>query len=175
ANMKYPNEVYNNGLAYGYPMEYAYGTLVLWTMDESIVPSMDSLVNGNIQHIAVANPKTAPYGAAAMEVLAFYDLYERTKKKLVYGESIAQTNQFIVSRSAEIGFTSKSVVLSPKMRGKGRWIELADHTYSRIDQGVVRVKRKNADADAAKQFYDFLFSGDAHQVLKDFGYLVPEQ
>ncbi len=174
ADMKYPNEIYKNGLATGPPEIYAYGTLVLWTMDDSMSPSLKILADSKINHIAVANPKTAPYGVAALEVLKQYDLFPRLQDKLVYGESIAQTNQFIISRSAEIGFTAKSAVLSPQMSGKGKWVELQDSLYSRIDQGVVRIKHSAVENNNAIRFYNFLFSKDAKKILKNFGYLVDE-
>ena len=173
ANMKYPEEIFNSGLAETRPKIYAYGKLVLWSMTEGIHLSIDLLRNESVEHIAIANPKIAPYGMAATEVLNYYNLLDEVESKLVYGESIAQTNQFITTRSAEVGFTAMSVVLSPKIKGKGRWIALEDSTYTSIKQGAVLIKRENSNPEA-QQFYDFLFSNEAKQVLKDFGYAVQE-
>ncbi|MDH7447775.1 molybdate ABC transporter substrate-binding protein [Aquimarina sp. 2201CG14-23] len=174
ANMKYPEEIYRSGLAVRPPEIYGYGQLVLWSMHDSIQPFVTLLANENIHHIAIANPKTAPYGEAAIEVLKHYRIYDTIKEKLVYGESIAQTNQFIMSKSSEIGFTAKSIVLSPRMKGKGNWVALDKKVYQQIDQGVVMIKQKNRNGKNAQQFYDFLFSKEAKKILEDFGYLVAE-
>ncbi|AXT52744.1 molybdate ABC transporter substrate-binding protein [Aquimarina sp. BL5] len=172
ANMKYPEEIHANDLAVRPPKIYGYGQLVLWSMYDNIQPSIEMLKDQNIKHIALANPKTAPYGQAAIEVLENNGMYNQVKGKLVYGESIAQTNQFITSKSSEIGFTAKSVVLSPKMKGNGHWIALDERMYSLIEQGVVMIKRENRNFKNAQQFYDFLFSKEAKEILEDFGYLV---
>ncbi|MEO6187741.1 MAG: molybdate ABC transporter substrate-binding protein, partial [Ginsengibacter sp.] len=124
ADMKYPMELFSSGHATKKPIVYAYGKLVLWSLVDSIAPSINTLTSARINHIAIANPKTAPYGMAAIEVLKRHALYEPLKNKLVYGESISQTNQFIISKSAGVGFTAKSVVLSPQMEGKGKWTEI---------------------------------------------------
>ncbi len=141
-------------------------------MIDSIKPSIDILKNSKIKHIAIANPKTAPYGTAAIEVLKHHHVYEDLKDKLVYGESISQTNQFIISKSAEIGFTAKSVVLSPGMKGKGNWADIDAEDYSPIAQGVVVLKRNGSKQQGVQKFYNFLFSQKAKDILQDFGYSV---
>ncbi len=172
ANMKYPNDLFSSGYSKKKPKVYAYGKLVLWSMIDDMQPSIKVLLSDSIKHIAIANPKTAPYGAAAIEVLKYQNIYEDVKHKLVYGESISQTNQFILSQSAEIGFTAKSVLLSTKMKGKGRWVTLDDSSYSPISQGVVLIKPKGTESKEAKQFYIFLFSMKAKDILKTYGYMV---
>ena len=172
ANMKYPNELFHSGFSQDKPKVYAHGKLVLWSMNEKIQPSIDMLLNEKVKHIAIANPKTAPYGTAAIEVLKFHNIYEAIQHKLVYGESISQTNQFILSQSAEIGFTAKSVLLSPKMKDEGKWVTLNDNSYSPISQGIVLVKTRNNKNIEAQQFQDFLFSKKAKDILKTYGYLV---
>jgi len=119
ADIKYPNELSNKGFAVDQPTIYAYGALILWTAKEELIPDLDSLTSKNIAYIAMGNPKTAPYGVAAMQVLMNKEIYDNISDKIVYGESISQTNQFILSQAAELGFTSKSVVLSTQMKNKG--------------------------------------------------------
>lgn len=172
ADMKYPETLFKSGFALEKPKIYAYGKLVLWTMDKSIKPSLSVLNSGKIKHIACANPKTAPYGVATIQILKHNNLYNSLEHKLVYGESISQTNQFITSKSAQIGFTAKSVVLSPEMKGKGSWIEMNPSSYSPIAQGVIIVKQKNTEEAGARKFYNFLFSTKAKNILKSYGYLV---
>lgn len=174
ADMKYPTELFRAGIADSLPKTYATGKLVLWTMDDSIKPVLASLTGSSISHIALANPKTAPYGVAAMQTLNHANILALVKDKLVYGESIAQTNQFITTRSAEIGFTAKSVVLSPAMKGKGYWSEIDPELYNPVAQGVVIIKHHNRINQDARKFYDFLFSSKAKKILENFGYSVNE-
>ena len=144
-------------------------------MVDGIKPTVGQLSGGSARHIALPNPRIAPYGIAAMEVLRHHDLLSEIESKLVYGESIAQTNQFITSGSAELGFTAMSVVLSPRMKGKGRWKEIDNNIYTPIGQGVVVIRRKNIDHGSAENFVEFLFSAEGKKILKDFGYLVNNQ
>lgn len=174
ANMKYPEAVYNEGKTIGSPKVYAHGKLVLWSMSQDTPISINTLTEPHIRHIAIANPKTAPYGVAALEVLHYYGLFDKVENKLVYGESIAQTDQFITSKAAQIGFTAMSTVLSPQMKGKGNWMEVDTEQYTPISQGVVKLKREGMKVNGVQEFYDFLFSGEAKEILKDFGYLMDE-
>ena len=143
-------------------------------MVDGLPVSKEYLNDISINHIALANPKTAPYGQAAIEVLKKYELLDSLKNKLVYGESIGQTNQFIYSKSAEIGFTAQSVVLAPEMKGKGKWVLVNDTDYKPISQGAVIIKQSEGDTKQANKFYNFLFSNEAKIILKDFGYSVDE-
>jgi len=174
ANMKYPNSLYKNKLTSESPKIYGQGQLVLWTCYNDIPLSIEQLTSSKIKYIAIANPKTAPYGEAAIHILKHYSLYDTLKHKLVYGESIAQTNQFITSKSASIGFTAQSVVLSPKMKNKGHWMAIDTNAYRPINQGVVMIKQASGNRMQAQKFYDFLFSKEAQETLKDFGYLIPD-
>lgn len=175
ADMKYPDTLYSTGFADTKPRVYAYGSLVLWTMKEvDWSQGIKILLNAKTRKIAVANPQTAPYGAEAIKALKHYQMYESVMPKLVYGESIAQVNQYIFSQAAEVGITAKSVVLSPEMRGKGKWIEIDSTAYSPIAQGTVILKHGSKNhPHAAQAFYDFLFSDAARKILKGYGYLLP--
>ncbi|NPD44617.1 MULTISPECIES: molybdate ABC transporter substrate-binding protein [unclassified Lentimicrobium] len=171
ANMKYPQDLFDAGFTTSNPEIYAYGKLVLWSMKEGVLPSIELLQKVQINHIAIANPKTAPYGTAAKEVLMNLNLYKDLESKLVYGESVAQCNQFILSKSAEMGFTAKSVVLSMHGKDQGQWIDVEDSLYSPITQGAVIIKQNEMHAEA-KEFYEFLFSDRAALILEGFGYQV---
>lgn len=172
ADLKYPTELYKDGFTHSTPEIYAYGNLVLWTLKEELEPAVELLTTDSIRHIALANPKTAPYGTAAVEVLENTDIYEKVKNKLVFGESISQTSQFIVSGAAEIGFTAKSVVLSPDIPEKGNWIEVDEKLYSPIAQGMVILKNSKKRINQAEKFHDFLFSEEGRKILNKFGYAV---
>lgn len=172
ADIKFPADLFQNGYAHAPPKIYAFGSLVLWSMKPGFRASIDSLTSPNVRHIAMANPKTAPYGEAVLEVLKHYQIFEKVKDKLVFGESIAQTNQFITTTAAELGFTSKSVVLSPGIIGQGNWTPIDSSIYSPIAQGVIIIKNKDVFFDQAQQFYNFLFSQKGKEILTKFGYRV---
>ena len=175
ADTKYPSELYKNKFTSDTPRVYAKGLLVLWTNKEGIDPSKDFtvLLSGSVKKIAVANPQTAPYGVAAEEILKHYNLYEKVKSKLVFGESISQTNQFIISQSADIGFTAKSVVLSDEMKGKGKWIDIDSKSYSPIAQAAVILKHGvETNKTLSEKFYNYLYSKTAKDIFRQFGYIV---
>lgn len=174
ANMKYPKELYKLDLTEEKPEVYARGKLVLWSMVEGITPTIELLKTDKVKHIAMANPKTAPYGVATKQLLNAKSLYSQIEDKLVFGESISQTNQFIISGAAELGFTALSVVKSLKMKGKGIWIALDTIEYTPIEQGAIVIKKKDKNTKKAQEFYAFLFSPKAQNVLKKYGYIINE-
>ncbi|UCS92383.1 molybdate ABC transporter substrate-binding protein [Echinicola marina] len=173
ADINYPRTVHEAGFAHQAPKVYALGKLVLWSMNEKFKPDIEALSNLEIKHIALANPKTAPYGKAAMEFIKNRGLEQHLADKLVYGESISQCNQFILSGSAEMGFTAKSVVLSPQLKDKGHWMSIDPAMYSPIEQAVVLLKSSPEKMNMAVKFYEFLSSKTAKSILLDYGYDVP--
>jgi molybdate transport system substrate-binding protein len=170
ADMKYPQELYDRNFTLFQPDIYAYGNLILWTLHEDVVPELETLLSEQITHIAIGNPKTAPYGVSAMEVLRKFGIEEAVQKKLVYGESIAQTNQFIISRSVDLGFTSKSVVMSSQMKDRGQWSEIDKDLYSPMAQGMVVLKSRKTFESKAIQFRDYVLSSEGKEILHKFGY-----
>ena len=175
ADMRYPNRLHQEGLTTALPEVYARGQLVLWTTIEGLSPDLSMLNATEVEHIALANPKTAPYGKAAMAVIKGKSNFENISPKLVFGESIAQTNQFIVTQAADIGFTALSVVKSPRMLTRGQWLLIPSHLYEPIEQGLVIMNRSDSGMAKAEQFRDFLFSVKGKQILQQFGYLVAEE
>jgi len=172
ANMKYPEDLYVSGFTTMKPTIYAHGRLVLWTMSSSVNLNLNYLTSNKVKHIAVANPRIAPYGIPAIEVLKKEGIYELVKDKLVFGESISQTNQFITSEVAEVGFTAKSVVLSPNMKENDNWVEMNIKSYTPIAQGVVILNNRNDHLKDAQKFYNFLLSSRGGQILHKFGYAL---
>lgn len=170
ADMDYPNALHKQGLTTGQPLVYAYGSLVLWTLSElPLSADLRVLQNPLVRHIALANPKTAPYGAAAVSLLKYRKMMGSVQPRLVYGESIAQVNQYVLSGAAEVGLTAKSVVLDPALKGRGQWIDLPLPGYSPIAQGVVVLKRTD-QSKAAQQFVQFLRGPVARRLLQQYGY-----
>ena len=168
ADLKYPKTLFESKLTIKEPRIYAYGRLVLWTIKADIEPKIESLTNENIHQIAIPNPKTAPYGKASEEVLNKLKIYDRLKEKLVFGENISQTSQFVFSESVDVGFTSLSVVHSPELMVKGNWTTIPQHLYSPLAQGMVILQ--NGKREEAKKFEEFLFSESAIQIFSKFGY-----
>jgi len=177
ANMKYPETLYREGHTTTKPKVYAYGSLVLWTLkDLDLSKGINALSDKKVQKIAIANPKNAPYGIAAINALNYYKIYKKIKPKLVYGESISQTNLYVASGTADAGLTAKSVVLSPKMKDKGKWIEIDKSACKPIAQGIIILKHKKGNKYSASQkFYNFLFSHKAREILKKNGYSVEDR
>ncbi|WP_247869625.1 molybdate ABC transporter substrate-binding protein [Herbaspirillum sp. ST 5-3] len=175
ADMDYPEKLHKEGHATAAPKVYAYGTLVLWTLKDLDLAKWQSVLAGPaVTRIAVANPKTAPYGRETMKALTYFKLDTALKDKLVFGESISQTNQYIQSRTADAGFTAKSVVVSPEMKGQGKWIELPKESYQPIAQGIVVLKHgAKTNAAVAQQFQDFMLSTKSRTILERHGYLLP--
>ena len=174
ANMKYPNALYEDTIAITKPIVYAQGSLAyLSKKPRDFSNGMDILEDKSIKLIAVANPKTAPYGKAGIEAIKTYGIYNDIKSKFIYGESISQTLSYTVS-AADIGIVSKSTLFSPKMKRfkKGiNWGEVDKNLYTPINQGIVMLKHSHND-NSARAFYDFIFSKDAKKILSDFGYIV---
>jgi molybdate transport system substrate-binding protein len=172
ADTAFPARLANAGYALQPPRNYAQGLLVLWSARPDIIPTRDMrlLTGDNISHIAIANPATAPYGTAAVGVLKKYGLYDKVAAKIVQGESITQASQFIGTRTADIGFTAKAIVISAEMKGKGHWVEVSRQDYPAIKQAAVLLKNSHA---AAAKFYNFLYSAEAKKIFEQFGYIVP--
>lgn len=175
ADMMYPNTLYKNHLAVKPPKVYACGSLVIWTLKKGIdlKDNLSELPDKSIQKIALANPRTAPYGVATVQALKYFKIYQQIKDKLVYGESISPTNQYIVSKAADVGFTAKSVVMSPVMQGRGTWKEVNPEAYKPIEQGCVILKYGfDHHKMESESFYKFLFSPKARTILGKYGYRV---
>jgi molybdate transport system substrate-binding protein len=175
ADMKYPEELYKSGFAIDSPKVYANGLLVLWTTLADIKPTADlkMLTSNAVKKIAIANPQTATYGQASVESMNYYKVYDQVKDKLVYGECISQTNQYIITKSADIGFTAKSIVLADEMKGKGTRVDIDTRSYKPIRQGAVILKHGNeTNQESAKKFYNYLYSGKAKSILKKYGYVI---
>ncbi len=175
ADMKYPQVIFDKKWALTEPKIYAYGTLVLWTLkDLDLTQGLKILIQPTIQKIALANPQSAPYGTQAINAMKRSDIYSAVEKKLVYGESITQVNQFVTSGGGDIGFTAEATVMAEALKTKGRWIEVDDKLYEPIAQGVVVLKyTEERNLESAMKFYDYLFSPEARAILEKYGYRLP--
>jgi len=175
ANMKYPEALYSDKIAVTKPLIYAQGSLAYLSVKQrNFCAEMFLLKDEEIQKIAIANPKTAPYGIAALEAIKNAGVYESVKSKFVYGESISQTVAYTVT-AADIGFIAKSSLYSPQMshfREGINWYDVESELYTPINQGIVILKEGENNPEV-KAFYAFILSKKAQKIFKDFGYLIP--
>jgi len=172
ANTAYPETIFKKGKAVEPPRIYARGALALLSRKpRNLWGGVEVLTQKDIAKIAIANPRTAPYGKAAVEVLDHAGLYEKVRHKFVYGESIAQTVAY-ATNAADIGIVALSALYAPQMtkwRTAEHYKEVDSSLYTPIDQGMVLLKNVQDNSDA-KAFYDFLGSKRVKAILKRYGY-----
>lgn len=152
---------------------YAIGTLVLWSPQDGVVDEEGRvLAGGDFNKVAIANPKVAPYGAAALEVLTKLGLLDAVQPKFVTGENIAQTFQFVSTGNADLGFVALSQVMeNGKLKGGSAWIIPADmHTPIRQDAVLLNTGKDNP---AAIALVDFLQGEEARKIIATYGYALP--
>ena len=149
---------------------YAIGKLVLWSTKSAIVDAnADVLKRGGFDHLSIANPKVAPYGAAAVETMKALGVYEGLQSKLVMGENIAQTHQFVATGNAPLGFVALSQVLKDGKIEGSYWI-VHEKFYSPIRQDAALLN-KGKDNKAAAAFLDYLKkSPKAKEIILGYGY-----
>ncbi|MDD5366046.1 MAG: molybdate ABC transporter substrate-binding protein [Gallionellaceae bacterium] len=168
-----PAKLEQEGLAVpGSRFTYAIGTLVLWSAKPGFVDAKgEVLKKGNFEHLALASPKLAPYGAAAVEVMDKLGLTASLQPKFVQGENIAQTQQFIVTGNAELGFVALSQVMKDGKVSEGSaWVVPANlHTPIRQDAVILANGKGNAAAEALMKY---LKSAKAAAIIKSYGYAL---
>ena len=170
-----PQKLEQSGLAEpNSQFTYALGKLVLWSAQPDYVDDEGKiLTTGGFKHLALADPKLAPYGAAALEVLKTMELYKKLQPLLVQGENIAQTYQFVSTGNAELGFVALSQVIdNGKIAHGSGWI-IPSRYYAPIRQGVVLMK-KGAANPAAKALLRYLKSAPALAIIQKYGYDLPK-
>lgn len=149
---------------------YAIGALALWSVKPDFIDNNDArLKSGDFNKLALANPKLAPYGVAATEVLEGLGLTESTKSKWVMGENISQTYQFASTGNTDLGFVALSQIMSEGRITKGSsWIIPTDQ-YSPIRQDAVLLKSAE-NSTAAKELLNYLRSDKARSIIHSYGY-----
>jgi len=174
ANMKYPNALYEDKIATTKPITYAQGALAyLSVKKQDFTKGIKLLEDKNIVKIAIANPKTAPYGKAAIEAMKNAKVYDNVQSKLIFAESISQTVSYAVT-AAEIGLIAKSSLYSTKMsqyKENVNWAAVNPKLYTPINQGIVLLKYAG-NSKEYKAFYDFILSAKAKEIFKRYGYIV---
>jgi molybdate transport system substrate-binding protein len=176
ADISYPRKLEEAGLVVpGSLYPYAIGRIVLWTGNEShldLSKGLEILREPTIKKIAIANPKHAPYGRAAVAALEHAQVYDRVKDKLVLGENISQTAQFVESGAADVGIIALSLALAPPMQAAGHYWEIPADAYPPIEQGAV-ILMGGKHQEIAKTFLSFVQGAEGQAMMKRYGFVVP--
>lgn len=173
ADIAYPHALADAGFAASAVTPYALGRIVLWSarMDAATM-TLQSLRDPRIRRIAIANPEHAPYGRRAEEALRSAGVWAQVVHKLVYGENIAQTAQFVQSGNADVGIIALSLALNPQLVVKGGYRLIPDTAHQPLRQGFI-VTRRAAGNPLAHAFADFVQSDAARVVLARYGFVLP--
>ena len=176
ADIGYPRKLEEAGLTVsGSLYRYAVGRIVLWAGTASrldVSKGFDVLREPGIRKIAIANPKHAPYGRAAVAAMESFKVYEAVKDKLILGENISQAAQFIESGACEIGVIALSLAVAPAMSGKGVYWEIPVEAYPPLEQGAVILKQSK-NQDAARRFLEFMQGSQGQEIMRRYGFLLP--
>jgi molybdate transport system substrate-binding protein len=179
ADMDYPKKLAAAGLVENSSLRvYAIGHLVLWVPNSSALDpqklKMDLLLQPSVQRIAIANPQHAPYGRAAMSALEHVGLKDKVAGKVVLGENISQTAQFVQSGNAQAGLIALSLAMSPAMKDTGKYWELPADSYPEMQQAVA-ILSSSKHKQAAQAFIDYISSSEGAAVLEQYGFRVPSR
>jgi len=173
ADIAFPRELARSGFSFSEVIPYAFGRIVLWSATmEANKMSLDSLTSSKISHIAIANPKHAPYGKRAEEALRASRLWERVEPKLVYGENIAHTAQFVQTGNAQVGIIALSLALNPALANKGGYWLIPDTLHAPLEQAFIITKRAQGN-DLAKKFADYMRSSATRTIMTKYGFVLP--
>ena len=172
ADLNSPRQLEQRGFAVsGSTFVYGIGRIALWVRQGSPLNlerlGMQALLDPSVKKIAIANPEHAPYGKAAVAAMEHAKVYDRAKQRLVLGENISQTAQFVQSGAADVGIIALSIVLSQPMRAAGRYWTIPPETYPRLEQGAVLLKRAGP---GARRFHEWLRGAAARDILKRYGF-----
>jgi len=170
-----PKRLEQEGLAAsGSRIVYALGRLVLWSMQPGLVDAKGSvLYKGGYNKLAIADPRLAPYGVAAKETLEKLTVWNALQSRLVKGENITQTYQFVATENAELGFVALSQLMRDgKIGAEGSWWLVPPELHKPIRQGAVLLSGAK-DESASRAFLAFLRSEEARTVMRSFGYEHP--
>lgn len=170
ADIAYPQALAKAGLAASVPTRYATGRIVLWsaTVDASKL-SLQDLVKPAFDRIAIANPDHAPYGKRAVQALHASGVWDRVEHKLVYGENIAQTAQFVQTGNARIGIIALSLAMNPAFASHGGYALIPARLHEPLEQGFV-ITRRAAGNPLALAFAHFIDSPPAQAILQRYGF-----
>ncbi|MDH5739970.1 MAG: molybdate ABC transporter substrate-binding protein [Nitrospira sp.] len=177
ADIRYPHKLEEAGLTIpGSLYRYAAGRIVLWARHGSplnVTQGLPTLRQPSIGKIAIANPKHAPYGRAAVAAMEHFKIHDEVKDRLVFGENVSQAAQFVESGAADIGIIALSLALAPAMKDKGTYWEIPLEAYPPLEQGAV-ILGSSKHHEQAKRFLEFMKSRQGQVIMARYGFDVPE-
>ncbi|UJF23429.1 molybdate ABC transporter substrate-binding protein [Shewanella sp. OMA3-2] len=178
ADELYPNKLVEAGITQDAGHIYAMGRLALAAsknspleLDEQLLGLSALIESGQLQRFAIANPAHAPYGESAQQVLTKKGLWQIIQPHVILGENASQAAQFAVSGSTQGGIVPLSLVLTPNFQRIGQYVAIADELYQPINQRMVLMKTASS---TAQQFYTYMLSDSAQQILLQYGFKVPD-
>jgi molybdate transport system substrate-binding protein len=177
ADISYPKLLVQEGLIGGPVTPHAVGRIVLWAPKGKIKAkdlSLEYLLSSSIKRVAIANPKHAPYGKRAEEALKSKGLWQSLENKLIYGENISQTAQFVQTGNADIGIIALSLAMSQELTQNGHYSLIPDQLHTPLEQGFVLTKRGGQNA-GAQEFAVFMASQEARQIMVKYGFMLPNE
>ncbi len=173
ADIALPQALAKAGFAASDVKTYAFGRIVLWSASmDATQMTLASLTDSKVVHIAIANPKHAPYGKRAEEALRAAGLWEKVEPKLVLGENIAQAAQFAQTRNAEVGIIALSLAINPELAKTGGYWLIPDNLHEPLEQGFIITKRAEGNP-LARRFADYMGSTAARAVMTKYGFVLP--
>lgn len=176
ADIGYPKKLEEAGLTVpGSLYRYAVGRVVLWAPKQSPVEVSKGLAvlrDAAVRKIAIANPKHAPYGRAAVAAMEQSQVYAEVKDRLVLGENISQAAQFIESGACDVGIIALSLALAPAMKSAGSYWLIPAEAHPPLEQGAVIVKQSK-NQDAARQFLHFMQGPQGQEIMTRYGFTLP--
>ena len=175
ADTQFPDQLYTEGFGLKKTVTYAMGSLIVCGSGNLNIKDWQQLLSSKqIKKIAIANPKTAPYGKAAQECLAYYKLDEAVKSKIVQGESISQVNTYLQTGAVSIGFTTEAFLYENSNNSRLKWARIDAKSYQPIAQGAILLKHaeKGKLAEAIR-FVNYLTSVSARKIIGSSGYHLP--
>ena len=172
ADIAYPRLLAKEGHAAAEARPYAVGRIVLWSASrDARKMTLADLTDPAIRKIAIANPKHAPYGKRAEEALRSAGLWDKVESRLVMGENIAQTAQYVQTGNADVGIIALSLALNQELAAKGGYALIPDKLHQPLEQGFIITRRAAGNA-LAKRFADYMGSAEARRVMVRYGFVL---
>ncbi|BCU06430.1 molybdate ABC transporter substrate-binding protein [Allochromatium tepidum] len=173
ADIAFPRALAEQGHAASEVKPYAVGRIVLWSPSlDAGQMTLESLTDPAITRVAIANPKHAPYGKRAEEALRSAGLWDKIEPKLVYGENIAHTAQFVQTGNAQVGIIALSLALNPEPADKGGYWLIPDDLHEPLEQGFIITERAANNA-LAKSFADYMSGPESRRIMTHYGFVLP--
>lgn len=173
ADIAFPEKLAKDGFAATDVITYGVGRIVLWsTSVDASKLTLQNLTGSSFSRIAIANPKHAPYGKRAEEALRSTGIWQLVEPKLVYGENIAHTAQFVQTGNAQIGIIALSLALTPELARQGGYYLIPDSLHEPLKQGYIITKRAT-DNLLAKRFVSYFETAPVRTLMIRYGFTLP--